>query len=580
VAGYRGDVLEEAKPGAARADQPRVLVLADPEPLRRAGVASLAPPSAVTTLVGKGEALPDPDRFDAVVLDGGPGTLPPGFIARLAAAVHHGASLLVLGGLDDPPPSGAEGVWRDLVGATSEGRTPPGEWFAKVAFPASHLTRRLPDEFPIVDGIEPLRLSAGSSVLLSVSVGYSDRPVVIERRLGAGRVVVSGLGRSMSAIEDPRFVRLARRALASAVRAPGPERAIGVGVLGFGAFGGMGLHHGRAARGTEGLELVAACDSDPARRKVAAAEFPGLHTFATAEELAADDDVEIVVVATPPSSHAPLGVQMLRAGKHVVLEKPMCLTLEECDELIAAAQASGTALTVYQSRRWDPDFLAIRRAVGLGLLGELFNVETFVGGFEHPCRAWHSEASVSGGAVYDWGSHHLDWILLLHGELPEVVAAHGHKRVWHDVTNLDQVRVRLTWPDGREAEFVQSDVAGVRRPKFYLQGTRGTLVGRYREVVLERVEPGLGYLDDRLHHAEAPADLRLARYEDGYGLTETALPLVRPDVYPFHGNLADHLHLGEPLEVPADSARRVVALLEAAQRSTDLGNVPVSVPRV
>ena len=68
-------------------------------------------------------------------------------------------------------------------------------------------------------------------------------------------------------------------------------------------------------------------------------------------------------------------------------------------------------LTVYQNRRWDPDFMAVRRAVETGLLGDVFNVETFVGGYEHPCRTWHSDTAVSGGAGYDWGSHHVDWVL-------------------------------------------------------------------------------------------------------------------------------------------------------------------------
>src|SRR2546428_7683527 len=130
-------------------------------------------------------------------------------------------------------------------------------------------------------------------------------------------------------------------------------------------------------------------------------------------------------------------------------------------------------LTVHQNRRWDPDFVALRRAVAAGLLGEIFNVETFVGGYAHPCRTWHSDTAVSGGAGYDWGSHHVDWVLQLLAGVPRVVQAHGHKRVWHDVTNLDQIRVRMTWPDGREAEFLQSDIAAVRRPKFYVQGTAG-----------------------------------------------------------------------------------------------------------
>jgi predicted dehydrogenase len=294
-------------------------------------------------------------------------------------------------------------------------------------------------------------------------------------------------------------------------------------------------------------------------------------------EVARDDDVDVVVVATPPVSHAGIAVELLGAGKHVACEKPLCLTVEEADEMLATARAYERTLTVNQSRRWDVDFVAISRAVERGLLGELFNVETFVGGFEHPCRAWHSEISISGGTVFDWGSHHLDWMLLLMGSAPSIVEANGHKRVWHDVTNLDQLRVRLRWSDGREAEFVDSSVAAIRRPKFYLQGTAGTLAGWYRPMTFERLEPGVGYVADRAHHAEAPADLTLARYESGIGLSETRLPLAAPQPFAFHRNLADHLTLGEPVAVTADSIRQLVVLLEAAHRSSEQGGAAVSV---
>ena len=156
-----------------------------------------------------------------------------------------------------------------------------------------------------------------------------------------------------------------------------------------------------------------------------------------------------------------------------------------------------------------------------------------------------------------------------------MVQAHGHKRVWHDVTNVDQLRVRMTWGDGREAEFFQSDIAAVRRPKFYVQGTAGTLVGRYRMVTFEHIEPGRGYVAREAHHAEAPAELLLARYESGYGISETSLPPAIGHPFAFHRNLADHLHLGEALAVTPASVRRVIAVLEAAQRSTTMEGAPV-----
>jgi predicted dehydrogenase len=333
----------------------------------------------------------------------------------------------------------------------------------------------------------------------------------------------------------------------------------------------MGQRHGAAAEATDGLEMVAACDPDPARRKAAEADFPSLRAHASLEELAADEGVEVEVVATPPASHASIASFLLQAGKHVVIEKPMCLTVSEADMLIAEAGAAGRALTVNQNRRWDSDFRAIQRVLGEGLLGELFCVETFVGSFEHPCRAWHSEQSISGGAVYDWGSHHLDWALALMDGPPATVTAHGHKRVWHDVTNLDQLRVNLTWADGREAQFVQSEVAAILRPKFYLQGTAGTLVGHYRQIRSERVDPVRGYVAETAHHAEAPAELVLVRHEPGWGLTETRLPPMPELAHPFHRNLADHLLLGEPLAVTPESVRQVTMVMEAATASARAG---------
>jgi predicted dehydrogenase len=339
----------------------------------------------------------------------------------------------------------------------------------------------------------------------------------------------------------------------------------------------MGYHHGLGVTGTDGVELVAVVDPSVERRKAAETDFPGVRTYASVTDLLSDDDVEVAFVATPPAHHAALSLDLLRAGKHVACEKPLCLTVAEADQLMATAAAHGRVLTVYQNRRWDPDFVAVRRAVDAGLLGEIFNVETFVGGYEHPCRTWHSDTTVSGGAGYDWGSHHVDWVVLLMGGAPRRVQAHAHKRVWHDVTNVDQLRVRMTWDDGREAEFFQSDIAAVRRPKFYVQGTDGTLIGHYRTVTFERIEPGRGYVAREAHHAEAPAELLLARYESGYGISETRLPSALEQPFAFHRNLADHLHMGEPLAVTPASVRRVIAVLEAAQRSSTMQGASVTI---
>ena len=563
---------------------------------RQMALAPLAGPEHVVDVKMAGQTLPSPATYQAVLLDAATAataatrTLDSVWMASLLDHVGRGASLVVI--VDRPADARPPDSWPAEMASIACPGGPPGpraEWSAKLVAPANPLTRRLGPlappsrdtlpELGIVDRPCPLEAGPAGEALVSVSMAFADRPVVVAGSLGRGQVVVSGLGNTDEALAHPDLATLLGRSLATTPqdRLAG-QRTVGMAVVGYGPYGGMGTYHATGAQVTEGLEFVATCDSSPERRKAAEDDFPGVRAYTTVDELAADGDVEAVVVATPPVAHADIALRLLRAGKHVACEKPLCFTLAQADQMMATARQHERVLTVNQNRRWDPDFLAIRRAVDAGLLGDLFNVETFVGGFEHPCRAWHSHAPVSGGAVYDWGSHHLDWALLLMGDMPASVTAHGHKRVWHDVTNLDQVRVHLTWADGREAEFLQSDVAAVRRPKFWVQGTAGTLVGWYRPLSVERVEPVRGHVVERFHHAEAPADLTLARYESGYGTTETRLPPSPAQPFAFHRNLANHLLAGEPLAVTPESARRVVAVLEAAQRSCEGGGSAVSPP--
>ena len=535
------------------------------------GLAPLLEPGSEVEVRSAAEVGASPPLdHDAVVLDGPVPELGAAGVAALTAAVERGARLLALGAAAGP---GGPADLARLLGATAAPPTSarPVEVFATVAGRATTLTARSADEFPLVDVVAPLMPASDDLVpVLTCSIGFRHHLTVATRQVGRGRVTVSSLGTSDRALAFPELATILRRALAHPAEGPSP-RSIGLAVVGYGPHGGMGDAHGAAASAVDGLHLVAAVDPDPSRRKAAEQAFPEIRSYADVQEVLVDDDVDLAVVATPPSSHASLALLLLRAGKHVALEKPMCLTLAEADELIATAEAEGRMLTVHQNRRWDPDYLALRRAVDAGMLGEVFNVETFVGGFEHPCRAWHSEDSVSGGAVYDWGSHHVDWILQLMGTSPARVTTTAHKRVWHDVTNLDQLRLRLAWDDGREAQFLQSDIAAVRPPKLFVQGTEGTLVGHYRPVVAERLEPGRGYVREESHHAEAPVPLTLARHEPGYGLTETLLPPAPEQRFAFHRNLADHLHLGEPLAVTPRSVRAVVAVLEASHGSGTTG---------
>jgi len=496
--------------------------------------------------------------------------------AAVSNAVHHGSNLLIIG----PPGTGFSPAWQQLSGVTPLEAKSDGEWFFKVLGPSS-LTQRLPAEFAGAGALTILKVHDGCEPLLATSVAFHDHPTAAVKPFSSSAVCTIGLNPASSHISED-LARIVRRAAGMAPKhdRKGLTKTLGVAIVGYGPYGGMGYYHGKAVSEVAGLCLTAVVDRDGDRRKAAEQEFPDVRTYRTLEELIKDGDFDIAVVATPPVSHAEISMALLEAGKHVISEKPMCLSMKEANRLLAKANAGDLMLSVNQSRRWDRDFRAIARAASEGRIGKLFNVETFVGGFEHPCRAWHSEESISGGAVFDWGSHHIDQIVQLYGSAPTLVSATQHKRVWHDVTNVDQIRVHMLWEDGREAEFFQSDIAAFRKPKYFIQGTSGTIVGNYRPFMEETVSLPFGYEQREYHHAEAPATLKLSRYESGCGLIEESLPLAKPQHFAFHRNIADHLLLGEPLAVKPESAADVIAILEAAQISGATGAGYVSLDEV
>ncbi len=443
---------------------------------------------------------------------------------------------------------------------TSDPAFPRTEWFIKLT--DSTAATRLPDQVPVTSAIFGLTPQDGDRVLAQVNIGFADRVVLIERTDGDQTQVISGI--ELEAIDaSPELMTYLDRVATGR----SSNDTLSVGVIGYGPYGGMGYTHGLACAETEGLEFVAAVDTSDERRKAAESDFPDVRTYADVSEMLDDGGIDLAIVATPPVYHAPIAKQLLGHGIHAVVEKPMCLTTEDANQLVSMADERDLLVTVHQSRRWDRDYLALRSVVESGQIGDVFNVETFVGGFGHPCRAWHSEESISGGAIYDWGSHHVDWIIQLYGSMPTTIRCVGHKRVWHDVTNLDQLTLHMMWSDGREATFRQSDIAAIRRPKFYVQGDSGTLEGHYRPLVNERLEPGRGFVREESHHAEAPVALEVQRFD---GSMTTVEPADHPG-WGFHANLADHLLLGEPLAVTPESTRDVVRVLEAGHRSASEG---------
>ncbi|HEX5017332.1 MAG TPA: Gfo/Idh/MocA family oxidoreductase [Actinomycetes bacterium] len=346
-------------------------------------------------------------------------------------------------------------------------------------------------------------------------------------------------------------------------------RPLSVGLLGFGA---IGAEHARAIVDLPGLDLSVVCDRNEERLAQASLLSPDVTVTTDARSLL-EGDADLIVVSTPPDTHAEWATRMMAGGKDVIVEKPFALTTDEADHVIDDAHAQGRRVVTYQNRRYDPDFLAVRNAIGTGRIGDLFHLETFVGGYGHPCNYWHSDEEVSGGAIYDWGSHVLDQILQLHPAPIAHVTAIEHKRKWLDVTNADHTSLHIRFKDGVEASFTHSDLASALKPRWLALGTEGALSSRWRaESVIARTEIGTLH-EDRLAATDSPPDVFL----HGIDGSETTLVLPTPPTHPFHRELVDDLLFGWPMSVTAGQSRRVVAVMEAARASAQSAGEPVEV---
>jgi len=480
--------------------------------------------------------------------------LQPGQAAQLTEFVRRGGGLVLLHGTLATWAEGAE--LAELAGWAPSGPGPLTELIVRPD-PLHPVTARLGSELKFVD---ELYLSEGppsnASVLMRASWRYTEQVVAYERAVGEGRFVQIGLGHQASTYETEAFQKLVQRAvLFAAGRTAAPP--VGVGLIGYGA---IARAHAESITATAGLRLAGVADLSEERRNLAAREW-SVATHARLEAMLDDPEVGLVVVGTPPSVHTEAVLAALDAGKHVVCEKPFALHVEEIDRMIDTAAARDLVLTVFQSRRWDPDYLALREVVRSGRIGEAFYMESFIGGHSHPCDFWHSHEPISGGTIYDWGSHYFDWILQLFPDAVRTVSANAHKRVWHDVTNADQVRVDLTFAGGAQASFLQSEIAAARKPKWYVLGTQGAVVGEWQEEAVP---------------SDFPARVKVFRPADG-GSHEELIQLSPRDEHGFYRNLADHLAWGEPLAVTPHEARRTVAVMEAATQSIARGGAQVEV---
>jgi scyllo-inositol 2-dehydrogenase (NADP+) len=475
-------------------------------------------------------------------------------VLSLEDFVRAGGGLVAVGAPGST--SGHFNLLAGLLGCRVQLHTEPFAFKVQVADPNHPLAHRT-SEFWIHDELSVMEKSLDSWAVLSAWYDGRAQPMACMRREGEGRVVMIALGRTAEAVAHPAWRGLVGRAVRLAAGEDWSSRTVRVGIIGYGGAFNMGKLHAEALSRAR-LHVTAVCDLDAKRAALAKVEL-GEHVrpFTDPARMLAESDVELCVIITPHNTHAALSLLCLEAGRHVVTEKPYTIGIDEATRVIETSRRVGRIATVFHNRRWDGDFLAMRRIVESGAIGDVFHVECAFGGYGEP-RAdwWRSSKAVSGGAFYDWGAHFVDWVLTLMPHPIESVSGNLHKRVWHQVSIEDHIDACIRFAGGRTAMIEQSSIAAIPKSRFRILGTHGGIEQRT---------------------AEPKDGIRVVSFRHGQR-TESTVACLPSDWDAFYRNLADHLLLGEPLSVTPESARDVVAVLSLAEASAKQGGAPLPLP--
>lgn len=329
------------------------------------------------------------------------------------------------------------------------------------------------------------------------------------------------------------------------------KKEIRVGVVGYGGAFNMGKVHLLECQAA-GMIPAAVCDTDKTRLAAAKEDWKDIETYTSLKDMLTKSSVDLVTLITPHDSHAPLALQCLNAGKHVVVEKPMAIDTAECDKMIAAAKKSKVVLSTYHNRHWDGCILQAMKTVKSGVIGDVCRVNAHHKGYQKPRDWWRSRKSVSGGILYDWGVHILEYTLqIMDAEMTEV-SGFMHSGFWAPQVkwskdaNEDEGFSVIRFKNGTWATLTVSDMDPLPAPAVLeIHGTKGVYLMRHLdyEIILPKKNETV---------------VKKGRNPQNQGIN-------------YYKNVAAHLTKGEPLVITAEWARRPIHIIDLTQKSAAKG---------
>jgi predicted dehydrogenase len=329
-------------------------------------------------------------------------------------------------------------------------------------------------------------------------------------------------------------------------------QAVNVALVGFGRSGRV--FHAPLITQVDGLRLAAIVSSRPDEVRKA---FPDVRHYQTPDEAFADPTIDLVVIATPNNTHFPIAAAALARGKHVVIDKPFTTSVDDTKTLIGLADKAGRIVSVYQNRRWDCDYLTIKRLIGVGALGDVTYFESRYDRYRVPTGGWREKKGASNGVWYDLGAHTGDQALCLFGPPLAVMADLAIQRPGVEMPDYFHVLLRY---EKRRVVLSGNFLAAESDLRYIVHGTRASFV-KYgtdpQEAALGAGQrPGPGWGED-----PRPGHLRL---------TDATVQEVRAeagDYRRYYVGMRDAVRTGAKPPVTAAEGLAVMQLLDIAERS-------------
>ena len=342
--------------------------------------------------------------------------------------------------------------------------------------------------------------------------------------------------------------------------------------LGVVGFGGMAGHHvNQLAKGNTRVRVKGIYDINPLRMQ--AAEEKGYMTYPSLEAMLADEEIDIVLVAVYNNFHKEISIKALRAGKHVLCEKPVTMSSDELREIMEVVKETGKVFTIDQNRRVNKDFVAMRNAVESGWIGKPYFIESRVEGSKGMPEGWRCLKEQGGGMMLDWGVHLIDQMLYMFDE--KVTSVYCKMFNIHYPEVDDNFHLLMTFEGGLTAQIEVSTNNFILHPRWYVLCEGGTLqiddwAGNGR-MIRPRSTAQEQWATEIAPDRAGPSKTMSKRDPSTIEVQEFAPPAdLEDNLDPTYYQLVDAIE-GAPLKITPEQAMRCMLVMEAAFRSSETG---------